>query len=403
MNTPFRIAVLALVMVISWPVELRQVRPVRVVLSVDGSVHRFLAEAASLRQVLDQAGTSLHEGDSLLMAGSPLDPDGPLPQVAPLVLQVRRARQIQIPVAGKGLHTAAPTLAQALWEAGVVLRVGDRLDPGAHSRPQDGQEVAFQAAVPLTIQVGEAVIHSRSASEDVGSALQDAGLSLQGLDYSRPAADQPLPPDGSIEVVRVREEVLLEQESLPFETLFQPAPEVEIDQQQVLQVGAFGLKVQRVRVRYENGVETGREVESEWTASEPRARIIGYGTNIVIRTIETPQGALEYWRAVPAFATSYSPCRLGTDFCGNTTASGLPLKKGVVAVIRSWFNAMVFSQVYVDGYGVGTVADIGAGVSGGHWIDLGYEDNNWQQWAGQVMIYFLTPVPPADQILWVLP
>jgi 3D (Asp-Asp-Asp) domain-containing protein len=64
---------------------------------------------------------------------------------------------------------------------------------------------------------------------------------------------------------------------------------------------------------------------------------------------------------------------------------------------------MVFSQVYVEGYGVGTIADIGAGLSGQHWIDLGYSDDDWQQWAGQVTIYFLAPVPPADQILWVLP
>jgi uncharacterized protein YabE (DUF348 family) len=402
-RTPFLTGILVLLLALSWPGVARQAVPVRVVVSVDGTVQRFDTEAGTLRQVLAQAGAFLQEGDRLLLAGSPLEPDGPLPDARPVVLQVQRAVRVEIPAAGQEIHTAAPTLAEAMWQAGIGLRLSDRLDPRPQSAPRDGLVIAYQAAVPLNIQVGDSIFQGRSAARQIGTALQGAGLALQGLDYSLPAADQPLPQDGNVEVVRVREEIILEQESLPFETLFQPAPEVEIDQQQVLQAGAFGLQVRRVRVRYENEIESRREVEAEWTAVEPRARIIGYGTDIVVRTIDTPQGTLEYWRAVPAFATSYSPCRLGTDFCGDTTASGLPLEKGVVGVVRAWYNAMVFSKVFVQGYGVGTIADIGAGVAGQHWIDLGYSDGNWQQWAGQVTVYFLTPVPPADQILWILP
>ena len=46
--------------------------------------------------------------------------------------------------------------------------------------------------------------------------------------------------------------------------------------------------------------------------------------------------------------------------------------------------------------------DIGGGVRG-RWIDLGFDDWNYEGWHKQVMVYFLTPVPPASQITWIIP
>jgi 3D (Asp-Asp-Asp) domain-containing protein len=205
----------------------------------------------------------------------------------------------------------------------------------------------------------------------------------------------------------VKEEVLLEQSPLPFGVTQQGLPEVEIDSTQVVQAGQYGLKAQRVRVIYEarpdaeGWQEVDRQIEDEWVAREPQSRIVGYGTNIVVRTENTADGSIEYWRKVEAYATSYSPCRLGIpDYCNTTTASGKQLEKGMIGVIRAWFNYMRGQPVYIPGYGFATIEDIGAGVSGRHWIDLGYSDEDWVTWSNNVTVYFLTPVP-AD-ILWIL-
>ena len=39
------------------------------------------------------------------------------------------------------------------------------------------------------------------------------------------------------------------------------------------------------------------------------------------------------------------------------------------------------------------------------WIDLGYEDNwdTFEHWSGYVDVYYLTPVPPADKINFLIP
>jgi 3D (Asp-Asp-Asp) domain-containing protein len=94
------------------------------------------------------------------------------------------------------------------------------------------------------------------------------------------------------------------------------------------------------------------------------------------------------------YATSYSPCGTGTGDCSYGTASGLPVQYGVVAFKRDLFNALRGSQVYVEGYGFATVADVGGGFPDGRlWIDLGYSDADYVPWSQWVTVYFLAPAP----------
>ncbi len=72
---------------------------------------------------------------------------------------------------------------------------------------------------------------------------------------------------------------------------------------------------------------------------------------------------------------------------GDTTASGLPLQKGVAAVDTSLVP--FFTQMYVPGYGEVIAADIGGGVIG-RWIDLGYSDDDYVPWHS--MGYRLLPL-----------
>ena len=122
---------------------------------------------------------------------------------------------------------------------------------------------------------------------------------------------------------------------------------------------------------------------------------------MVIKTLDTPSGPIEYWRAVTVYATSYSPCRSAADRCYYGTSSGLPVARGVIGVTRSWYNWFVGQRLYVPGYGTGVVADVGGGVPGEYWIDLGFTDADFEPWHQYVTIYFLTPVP--ENIPWILP
>lgn len=66
------------------------------------------------------------------------------------------------------------------------------------------------------------------------------------------------------------------------------------------------------------------------------------------------------------------------------------MRGGVVAVDPRLISLR--TNVYVEGYGVGSACDTGSAIIGKR-IDLGYDDGNLQLWYRWVDVYLLTPVP----------
>ncbi len=378
----------------------QRARPVVIELEEGTQVLRTAEREPS--NVLAEAGLAIYPGDRLWVDGIPADqaPHGAAPQRLRLV----RASTIRIEVGDllRTANTAAGSLAQALWEAGVRLYEGDQVSPEPLSAAA-ASEARVRRARMVDITVDGKVISRRVTAKRVGEALAQAGVLLQGLDYAIPGLDDELSEGASIRVVRVREDVLVEQSPIPFETVYEPLTDLEIDNKRVLSTGSYGVQASRIRIRIEDGVEVARDVEEAWIAKEPEPRRIGYGTKIVVRTLNTPDGPIQYWRAVEMYATSYSPSRAGIPLDHpwfGITASGKPLKKGLVAIDRSLIP--FGTRMYVPGYGFAEAADTGGGVKG-RWIDLGYEDDNYVPWAKTVTVYFLTPVPAPENIVWVFP
>jgi uncharacterized protein YabE (DUF348 family) len=347
---------------------------------------------------------NLTPGDELWSNGILIDVDKPLARSLTQLLQVRRSTLVTWEEVGKTytVRSTATTLGEALWNAGVRLYSSDRLTPPLDTPLGNGDiEATLERSQEVFIHTKDKVVQDRVLAKSTGDALAAAGMPLQGLNYSIPPEDEPIPLDGVIQVVQVREEIILEQEPLPFGFQTTPSSEVDLDTQRVVQEGEYGILARRVRVVYEDDQEISRAVEDEWTAKQPKPRIVGYGTKITIQTANTPDGPIEYYRAVQAYATSYSPCRIGTaGTCSSRTASGAELKKGVIGVIRSWYNYMKGASVYIPGYGFAIIADVGGGFSDRNWVDLGYSDGDWVGWSSYVTVYFLTPVP--GNILYIL-
>jgi resuscitation-promoting factor RpfB len=370
-----------------------------------GKVQSITGFEGTAGALLAQARVILRPGDRLSQNGREITLEESIPPGQPVVLQLERAQTLTIDENGKSrqVTTLGPTAARALWEAGIRPGPADRLSINPAALIGDAGTVAYLPAHPLTIQAAGQQITTRSTAETVGQALAEAGVALQGLDYSRPAEDQPLPEDGLIQVVRVQEEINLKENLVPYGSKVAPDPDLELDQSRVTVAGQYGINVSRERVRYEDGQEVSRGVDSEWTASLPVDQTLGFGTKVVVKTLDVPGGPIEYYRAVQVYATSYSPCRLGTGDgrCGSTTASGAKLTKGIIAVRLSWYRMFAGQRVYVPGYGYGVIGDVGGGMPDRYWIDLGFDEDTYQPIVGWTTLYFLTPVPA--NVPWALP
>jgi 3D (Asp-Asp-Asp) domain-containing protein len=222
----------------------------------------------------------------------------------------------------------------------------------------------------------------------VADVLRFAGMTLMGQDYTVPAEDEPATAGMTIRVVRVTETLVSETAPLPFETLVQADATRPIDTRGMAQEGREGVQRTVTRVRLEDGVEVARTLAETSVAVPPQHRIITYGTEVVLNTLDTPEGPQVYWRVLRLYATSYHPAALGGD---NVTATGRLLEKGIVGADT---DLLPFgTQVYVPGYGVGLVADTGAERHDPYWIDLGYSDADWRSWSRPVEVYLLAPPP----------
>ncbi|MCD6520913.1 MAG: DUF348 domain-containing protein, partial [Anaerolineae bacterium] len=388
----------------------------------DGQVSTFDTQVKDLRQALKDAGVILGQRDQVFlgMAKAPLhdveisapvlpgDPSIPILLQAlryPLRVFVRRAVPLQVREEGVNLvfFTTARTVERALREQGIPVYAQDRVYPGLDTRIVPGMQVFIERSRALTLEDGGRSFSLRTRAKTVAELLSERGLVLGEKDYVLPSLLAPIREGMHVAIMRVYEERYVEEIPIPFETRWEPDPEMEIDQHRVANWGHEGARRRQVLVRFENGREISRTVEAEWVVREPADRVIKYGTKIVIRELETPSGPVKYWRKLRMLATSYNAPTAGKPFDHpfyGITRIGWRARKGIIAVDPRVINLR--QKMYVPGYGFGVAADTGSAIK---WrrIDLCFDDDNLELWYRWVDVYLLLPVPDEKDIRWVIP
>lgn len=386
------------------PIQIRRARAVTLRLQESGT-QTVWTQAITLGQFLDEMGVETQR-TTQIFADRVKIPYTALYQTAlPREVEVGRFLTVTIQDGAEQrvLRTAVQTVGAALAEAGLTLYAADGVQPSLGSWLEAGMTIQVRRSMPLVIQADGRIMHTRSHYTNALDVLAEAGIGLIGEDYALPGPNTPLRANDTISVIRVTEDFRLVDQPIPLQTVWQATEMLDLDQRAVISYGQPGILRQRVRVRYENGVEVSQTPDGEWVARAPVNEVIGYGTRITIGVVDTPEGPREYWRVVRMRVTSYTAATSGKspgDPGYGITASGRPAGYGIVAVDRSIVPFR--SNVYVPGYGVAFVGDTGGGVRG-RWIDLGYDENNFVSWSGYVDVYYLTPVPAPENINYLLP
>jgi len=391
-----------------------------ITLKADGRRLQLRTHAQTVADFLREAGIIFGRHDRVMVEGEVVDPDSPLPSSAPLGARVTDAAALwlhpslrieilraipmtvhdgAVPVS---LLTTASTVGHALFDEGIVLYLGDGVTPSLGTQVSAGMRVYIQRSKPVVILSDGRRIKTRSHGDTVAQVLDQELIEIVNRDYTIPDTQTEVYDNMTVQVIRVLEQVVLEEEPIPFETVWQPDAGLDLDRQRLDQAGSAGLKRRLVRIVYENGEETERVTEEEWVETPPTTETIAYGTKIIIREVQTAEGTKTYWRKFRALATAYSASTAGTPpdapWYGRTYM-GLPARKGIIAVDRTVIP--LGTWMFVPGYGVGLAGDLG--VQGRH-VDLCFDEDSlprgFYRW---VDVYLLTPVPPEDKIRWILP
>lgn len=401
------------------PIRLEIARQVQ--LAHDGTLTTLWTRAASVEDLLAETEVALLPHDRLSHQGRDLALADPLPQpllfgdasprdrVAALrqPLQIRLLRAVPITIQDGAIpisfYTTAATVGEALYAQGLLVYAADRIYPGLEARVSPEMTVYIERAKPalLAVDGGERLLRTQARS--VGELLAEQRVVLEEKDYVLPSLDAEITRDLRVEVVRVYDEYYVEETPIPFQTRLEPAPDMEIDLRETAEWGREGSLRKRVRVHYENGQEMHRVEEAEWVAREPIDRVIRYGTKIVLRELQTPQGTITYWRKLRMLATSYNAPTAGKSMDHpqyGITRVGWRARYGIIAVDPQVIP--LYQNMYVPGYGLGVAGDTGSAIKGRR-IDLCYDDDNLVLWYRWVDVYLLAPAPPPSQINYSIP
>jgi uncharacterized protein YabE (DUF348 family) len=403
-------------------VRIRLARPVTI--EADGRSMQIRTQSRRVVDILAEAGVNVKPHDKVLVDGQAWNLDADLPQSAldkqtrrgpglasapsrpaPVRIVLRRAVPVILTDDGVPVtfYITQPTVGEALLSQDILLYLGDQVIPSLGSRILPGMRIYIERSTPVVVSADGRVVRTRTQYPTVGDVLAQEGLALMGQDYSLPSSNTPLAEDMAIQVVRVREELDIEQQLIPFETRWVSDPNMRIDTQQLVQSGEPGVIKSRYRVTYENEQEVSSLLEDEWVDHPPSDKVIAYGTQVIVQTLDTPDGPFEYWRHFRVLATSYSAATSGksTDHPRyGITRTGLKAGRGVIAVDPKVIP--LWSEVYVPGYGKAVAGDTGGSVLGRH-IDLGFDEDEPPLFYRWVDVYISTPAPPADEIRYVLP
>ncbi|GFN21729.1 3D domain-containing protein [Thermanaeromonas sp. C210] len=266
-------------------------------------------------------------------------------------------REIQIHVDGRVMEMATRswTVAGALEEAGIRLGPEDLVIPEPSSPVTPGLVVRVERAVPVRVQVDGREQQVWVAVPTVAQVLAAAGITLGPLD--RVEADLAgTEGEASLRVFRVRQEIEVEREAIPYKVERQADFRLERGEQKVVREGREGIRCYKYRVTKEDGRVVKRELLDTWVEAQPRSKVIAYGT----RTPEAVAAMAGTGKILEVEATAYT-------HTGNPTATGIYPYRGIVAVDPRVIP--LGTRLYVEGYGYAWAQDTG-GLIKGHRIDV---------------------------------
>ena len=397
------------------PIAITLARPVQI--QVDGDTISRRTQGRTVGDALRDANITLKPRDRVLIDGLVVDPTARLPRAADVATPLRTwqgalpitiQRAVPIEVNDNGalttFYTTAPTLGEALRQAGLIVYLGDAVTPDLGTPVAPGWQVYIRRSRAATINVDGRTIRTRTLGDTLANLIAQEGIELVGKDYTIPAVTQAMREGINVQVMRVKEDFVTEAESIAYDTSWQPDPALELDEHVVTQTGVEGTKKRTIRINYENGREVQRTIDKEWIEAAPLTKVINYGTKIVHRAVTLPDGSTaSYWRKIRVLATSYTAATSGkarTHPEFGITYLGWQAGLGIVAVDPKVINLR--AKMYVPGYGLATAGDTGGKIKGLR-VDLGYDESNLVLWFKWVDVYLLDPAPPADQIHWIIP
>ncbi len=227
------------------------------------------------------------------------------------------------------------------------------------------------ATVPVTIDLHGATRTVMTSADDVGAALEEAGIELGAHDVVQPALSERIRPNETIVVNRVIAWTRTEHTPIAAHTVQTFVVSLAPGTTRVVTRGRSGVRESTVRYAQTDDGRITRVVLATHVVRAPQSRVVAQGISEYDAFMRFADRGLKKTAyiassALRMIATAYTASCYG---CSGYTALGYPAGHGIVAVDPRVIP--LGTKLFIPGYGVALAGDTGGAIRGNR-IDLGF-------------------------------
>lgn len=269
-------------------------------------------------------------------------------------------KPVSIAADGKLIQTRvlfSGTVKDVLQKNHIELGEMDLVRPTLDSKVKKHTKIVITRAFKVKILADgtEKSIYTTPVTAEKAVSL--AGFQLGNNDIIKTKAGKLVSANQEIEVIRVTEQIVNEDQPIPYGSEQVDDPTLERGLTRTVKAGKDGIARNSIKITFYNGQEGKREVISTETLKEPQNRVVAMGS---ITSVSRGSERLDFREAKYMQASAYT-------YTGFRTATGLTPSVGMVAVDPSIIP--LGSRLYIEGYGYARAADTGGAIKG-NTVDL---------------------------------
>ena len=322
-------------------------------------------------EILTEAGITLEDDDKLDFSGYVQGEGGTI------VINTLKSVNVERNNSITNYNVYSNTVSEALSEMNVELKSSERVNYALNEAVKDGMVLKIKPVFSVKLRVDGKTQAYSVIEGTVADLLKEAGVTLEGKDYTKPALDKALKANMTVKVYRVSYKEKTVTKKIKYTTKTVKDDDMFVGETKVVKKGKNGKKKVTYSVKYVNGKKVKKTKIKSVVVKKAKQKVVKVGTKKLegAQDIE-PNGVTSKWgytvgQHIDGRYTHYCACATCNGSNSGITSSGKRISNGMKNPYYIACNWLPLGTVLnVDGVMYTVVDRGGSGLSAVGRIDI---------------------------------